>query len=315
MPNPGFGGRPVCGDNLVPKHPAAAQLWSQEHVDVPGRSREDGVEHALEVRAVSLRFGGVRALSEVSFVVNEGELFSIIGPNGAGKTSIVNCISGRYTPTEGRLLYRGKDITGVKPNARASLGIGRTFQNLALFHHMSVLDNIMVGRHHLLKNNFVTGSLYWLTGARSEELAHRRRVEEIIDFLDLQAVRKATAGTLPYGLRKRVELARAMALEPKLILLDEPMAGMNFEEKEDMARYIVDLNEEFGMTVVMIEHDMGVVMDISHRVVVLDFGRKIADGDPAAVLADPHVRRAYLGEEDELLVDPDETPAPAEAAG
>ena len=240
--------------------------------------------------------------------VRDGELFSIIGPNGAGKTSIVNCISGRYRPTEGQLFYRGRDITGLTPNARASLGIGRTFQNLALFHHMSVLDNIMVGRHHLLKNNFLTGSLYWLTGARREELEHRRKVEEIIDFLDLQSVRKATAGTLPYGLRKRVELARAMALEPQLILLDEPMAGMNLEEKEDMARYIVDLNEEFGMTVVMIEHDMGVVMDISHRVTVLDFGRKIAEGDPAAVLADPHVKRAYLGEEDEVLVDPDDKP-------
>jgi len=266
------------------------------------------VERALEARAVSLRFGGIRALTDVSFTVNTGELFSIIGPNGAGKTSIVNCISGRYTPTEGRLLYRGRDITGLKPNLRASLGIGRTFQNLALFHHMSVLDNIMVGRHHLLKNNFITGPLYWFTRARSEELAQRRKVEEIIDFLDLQAVRKATAGTLSYGLRKRVELARAMALEPKLILLDEPMAGMNFEEKEDMARYIVDLNEEFGMTVMMIEHDMGVVMDISHRVLVLDFGRKIAEGHPTAVLADPHVKRAYLGEEDDVLIDPDEPP-------
>lgn len=262
------------------------------------------MQHALEAHGVSLHFGGVRALSEVSFAVNEGEVFSIIGPNGAGKTSMVNCISGRYAPTEGRLLYRGHDITGLKPNARASLGIGRTFQNLALFHHMSVLDNIMVGRHHLLKNNFITGPLYWLTGARSEELAHRREVEEIIDFLDLQAVRKATAGTLSYGLRKRVELGRAMALDPKLILLDEPMAGMNFEEKEDMARYIVDLNEEFGMTVIMIEHDMGVVMDISHRVLVLDFGRKIAEADPATVLADPRVKRAYLGEEDEVLQRP-----------
>ncbi|MET4294232.1 branched-chain amino acid transport system ATP-binding protein [Bradyrhizobium sp. LB8.2] len=269
---------------------------------------------SLEVRGVSLRFGGVRALTDVGFAIREGELFSIIGPNGAGKTSIVNCISGRYKPTEGQLFYQGRDITGLTPNARASLGIGRTFQNLALFHHMSVLDNIMVGRHHLLKNNFLTGSLYWLIGARKEELEHRRKVEEIIDFLDLQSVRKAPAGTLSYGLRKRVELARAMALEPRLILLDEPMAGMNFEEKEDMARYIVDLNEEFGMTVVMIEHDMGVVMDISHRVMVLDFGRKIAEGDPAAVLADPHVRRAYLGEEDEVLVDPDDAPPAQESA-
>src|SRR5258708_643686 len=236
------------------------------------RQRRGCVEHALEVRGVSLRFGGVRALTDISFGVNDGELFSIIGPNGAGKTSIVNCISGRYRPTEGQLFYRGRDITALNPNARPRLGIGRTFQNLALFHHMSVLDNIMVGRHHLLKNNFITGSLYWWAGARREELEQRRKGEEIIDFLDLQPVRKATAGTLPYGLRKRVELARAMALEPRLILLDEPMAGMNFEEKEDMARYIVDLNEEFGMTVMMIEHDMGVVMDISHRVMVLDFG-------------------------------------------
>ncbi|WP_407118345.1 ABC transporter ATP-binding protein [Bradyrhizobium sp. LMG 9283] len=273
--------------------------------------RDPLVATSLEVRGVSLRFGGVRALTDVGFAIREGELFSIIGPNGAGKTSIVNCISGRYKPTEGQLFYQGRDITGLTPNARASLGIGRTFQNLALFHHMSVLDNIMVGRHHLLKNNFLTGSLYWFTGARKEELEHRRKVEEIIDFLDLQSVRKATAGTLSYGLRKRVELARAMALEPRLILLDEPMAGMNFEEKEDMARYIVDLNEEFGMTVVMIEHDMGVVMDISHRVMVLDFGKKIAEGDPATVLADPHVKRAYLGEEDEVLVDPDDA-APAQ---
>jgi branched-chain amino acid transport system ATP-binding protein len=267
----------------------------------------------IEAEAVSLRFGGVRALSDVSFAVREGELFSIIGPNGAGKTSMLNCISGRYRPTSGTIRFRGQNISGLRPNARAALGIGRTFQNLALFHHMTVLDNIMVGRHHLLKNNVLTGSLYWLTGARREELAHRRKVEEIIDFLELQPVRKAVAGTLSYGLRKRVELARAMALEPQLILLDEPMAGMNLEEKQDMARYIVDLNEELGMTVVMIEHDMGVVMDVSHRVMVLDFGRRIAEGVPAAVLADPHVKRAYLGEEDEVLVDPADTPRGAEA--
>jgi branched-chain amino acid transport system ATP-binding protein len=267
----------------------------------------------IEAEAVSLRFGGVRALSDVSFAVREGELFSIIGPNGAGKTSMLNCISGRYRPTGGTIRFRGQNISGFRPNARAALGIGRTFQNLALFHHMTVLDNIMVGRHHLLKNNVLTGSLYWLTGARREELAHRRKVEEIIDFLELQPVRKAVAGTLSYGLRKRVELARAMALEPQLILLDEPMAGMNLEEKQDMARYIVDLNEELGMTVVMIEHDMGVVMDISHRVMVLDFGRRIAEGVPAAVLADPHVKRAYLGEEDEVLVDPADTRPGAEA--
>ncbi|MBP0464360.1 ABC transporter ATP-binding protein [Roseomonas sp. PWR1] len=252
----------------------------------------------LEVERVSLRFGGVRALTEVSFAVQRGEIFSIIGPNGAGKTSMVNCISGRYRPTEGRILFEGRDVTPLRPNRRAALGIGRTFQNLALFGHMTVLDNIMVGRHHLLRAGFVRGMAYWFGGAQREELAHRREVEEIIDFLEIQHVRKAIAGTLSYGLRKRVELARAVALKPSLILLDEPMAGMNLEEKEDMARFIIDLNQEWGMTVLMIEHDMGVVMDISHRVMVLDFGRKIAEGLPEQVMAHPQVRSAYLGEAD-----------------
>ncbi len=261
------------------------------------------VRALLSVENISLRFGGLKALTDVSFHVKPGELFSIIGPNGAGKTSMLNCISGRYTPSDGRVVFDGKDVTRLKPNRRATIGIGRTFQNLALFSHMSVLDNIMVGRHHLLKNNLFSGALYWFGGAQKEELEHRHKVEEVIDFLDIQHVRKATAGTLSYGLRKRVELARAVALEPKLILLDEPMAGMNLEEKEDMARYIVDLNEEWGMTIIMIEHDMGVVMDISHRVMVLDFGKKLVEGEPADVLADPHVRKAYLGEEDPLLED------------
>ncbi|WP_366653726.1 ABC transporter ATP-binding protein [Fodinicurvata sp. EGI_FJ10296] len=252
----------------------------------------------LRADAINLSFGGIHALTDVSFHVRQGELFSIIGPNGAGKTSMVNCISGRYTPTSGTIEFQGKDIGRLRPNARADLGIGRTFQNLALFSHMSVLDNIMVGRHHLLKNNFLTGSLYWLTGARTEELAHRREVEDIIDFLEIQHVRKAVAGTLSYGLRKRVELARALALKPSLILLDEPMAGMNLEEKEDMARFIIDINEEWGLSVIMIEHDMGVVMDISHRVMVLDFGRKLIEGEPDAVMADPQVRNAYLGDEE-----------------
>lgn len=255
----------------------------------------------LAAERVSLRFGGVRALTDVSFEVRKGEVFSIIGPNGAGKTSMVNCVSGRYRPTEGRILFDGRDITRVPTNRRAGLGLGRTFQNLALFGHMSVLDNILVGRHHLMRAGFLRGMVYWLGGAQREELEHRREVEEIIDFLDIQHVRKAPAGTLPYGLRKRVELARAIALRPKLILLDEPMAGMNLEEKEDMARYILDLNREWGMTVLMIEHDMGVVMDVSDRVMVLDFGKRIAHGTPAEVLADPHVKRAYLGEGDEVV--------------
>lgn len=264
----------------------------------------------LEVRDVSLSFRGVRALSHVTFTVARGELFSIIGPNGAGKTSMLNCISGRYAPTEGRVVIAGRDVTGMKSHARAGLGLGRTFQNLALFNHMNVLDNIMVGRHHLLRNNLLTGSLYWLVGAQREELAHRRQVEEIIDFLEIAHIRKAVAGTLPYGLRKRVELARAVALKPQLLLLDEPMAGMNLEEKEDMARYINDLNEEWGMTVVMIEHDMAVVVDISDRVMVLDFGRKIAEGEPDAVMAHPEVKRAYLGVDAEA--DGASTPAAAQ---
>ena len=251
----------------------------------------------LRTDGVTLRFGGITALESVGFAVEQGELFSIIGPNGAGKTSMLNCISGRYTPTEGQIYFQGKDITGLSPNYRADLGIGRTFQNLALFGHMSVLDNIMVGRHHLLKNNFLTGALYWFGGAQKEELAHRREVEDIIDFLEIEQIRKEIAGTLPYGLRKRVELARAAALRPHLLLLDEPMAGMNLEEKEDMARYVIDLNEEWNMTVIMIEHDMGVVMDISHRIMVLDFGKSIAMGSPSEVLENENVKQAYLGED------------------
>lgn len=261
----------------------------------------------LETRDVTLTFGGVRALSDVNFHVNKGELFSIIGPNGAGKTSMLNCISGRYSPNQGSVIFKGENITKLRPNDRCSLGMGRTFQNLALFGHMSVLDNIMVGRHHLLKNNVFTGPFYWFGGAQKEELEHRRHVEEIIDFLEISHIRKSVAGTLPYGLRKRVELARAVALHPDLILLDEPMAGMNLEEKEDMARYIIDLNEEWGMTVIMIEHDMGVVMDISHRIMVLDFGKKIAEGLPDEVMADPYVKKAYLGD------DSDENETPTEA--
>lgn len=251
----------------------------------------------LELDMVSLQFGGVRAMADVSCKVHKGEFLSIIGPNGAGKTSTLNCISGRYRPTAGRILHKGRDITMLGPRKRADLGIGRTFQNLALFSGMSVLDNISIGRHHLMKSGLVRGMLYWIGGAQQEEAEHRAAVEEIIDFLEIQDIRNEHAGTLSYGLRKRVELARAIALKPELILLDEPMAGMNLEEKEDMARFVVDLNEEWGMTVVMIEHDMGVVMDLSHRVVVLDFGSKIAEGDPDAIKANEDVKRAYLGQE------------------
>ncbi len=252
----------------------------------------------LEVRNVSLQFGGVKALMDVNFEVRTGELFSIIGPNGAGKTSMLNCVSGRYSPTAGSIHFKGREITRLTPSQRAALGLGRTFQNLALFSHMTVLDNIMVGRHHLMKNTFLGGSLYWFGGAQKEEIAHRRYVEDIIDFLEISHIRKAVAGTLSYGLRKRVELARAVAVRPDLILLDEPMAGMNLEEKEDMARYIVDLNEEWGMTVIMIEHDMGVVMDISQRVMVLDFGRVIASGLPHEIMDNEQVKTAYLGVDD-----------------
>jgi branched-chain amino acid transport system ATP-binding protein len=254
--------------------------------------------HALlAAEGVTLEFKGVRALHDVSFKVRPGELFSIIGPNGAGKTSLLNCVSGRYQPTRGAIRFDSQLISGRSPAIRAQLGIARTFQNLALFAHMSVIDNIKVGRHHLLKKGFLAGGLYWLTGARDEELEHHAAVEEVIDFLEIQAIRNRAAGTLSYGLRKRVELARAVAAKPKLLLLDEPMAGMNLEEKEDMARYIHDLSREWAMTIVMIEHDMGVVMDMSDRVMVLNFGEKIAEGTPAEVSAHPQVRAAYLGGE------------------
>ena len=266
-------------------------------------SASDDRSAILKLESVSLQFGGVKAMTDVSCAVRRGELFSIIGPNGAGKTSTLNCISGRYRPTSGRIRFKGRDITDLSTSARADLGLGRTFQNLALFNGMSVLDNILVGRHHLMKKGFLSGMLYW-GGAQREEAQHRLAVEEIIEFLDIQSIRNEPAGTLSYGLRKRVELARAVALKPDLILLDEPMAGMNLEEKEDMARFIVDLNEEWGMTVVMIEHDMGVVMDLSHRLMVLDFGRKIAEGLPEQIQASPDVRRAYLGEDQEPMSSP-----------
>ena len=250
----------------------------------------------LELENISVQFGGIKALKEVSFKVEKNSLFSIIGPNGAGKTTLLNVISGRYKPQSGKIAFNNKDITTFHPNKRASLGIGRTFQNLALFDHMTVLDNIFIGRHHLLKSNFLKGCIYWLFGGQKEEIENRIEAEKILDFLEISNVRKSTAGTLSYGLRKRVELARAIAVSPDLILLDEPMAGMNLEEKEDMARFIIDLNREWGITVIMIEHDMGVVMDISKKIVVLDFGEKIAEDVPDRILKNKRVQEAYLGQ-------------------
>ena len=251
----------------------------------------------LELQNISVHFGGIKALNNVSFKVEKESLFSIIGPNGAGKTSLLNVISGRYKPKSGDLLFKGKNITNSHPNTRPDLGIGRTFQNLALFNHMTVLENIYIGRHHLLRSNFFSGAIYWLSGAKNEEVNNRKEAEKILDFLEISNIRKSIAGTLSYGLRKRVELARAIAIQPELILLDEPMAGMNQEEKEDMARFIIDLNREWKITVVMIEHDMGVVMDISKRIAVLDFGEKIAEGTPDEVIKNKRVQQAYLGDE------------------
>lgn len=254
----------------------------------------------LAVSNVSLTFRGIRALDDVSLAVRPGEIYSIVGPNGAGKTSLANVISGRYRPDSGTVRFKGQDITKVKIHRRAPLGLGRTFQNLALFPHMTTLDNILVGRHHMMRNNVLTGGLFWFTGAREEELAHRETVERIIDFLELEPYRRKLAGALPYGLRKRVELARALALEPSLLLLDEPMAGMNQEEKEDTARFIVDASLELGITIVMIEHDMRVVADLSDRVMVLDFGSMVVEDVPDVALSHPDVRRAYLGEQAEV---------------
>jgi branched-chain amino acid transport system ATP-binding protein len=245
----------------------------------------------LEVKDITLRFGGVTAIKGISFNVEQGTIHAIIGPNGAGKTSMLNCISGVYRPQEGRIALNGQDITPLSPYARTGLGLARTFQNIALFKGMTVLDNLLIGRHTHQKTGLLAGGFYYGSGQK-EEVAHREYVEDIIDFLEIEAIR-----TLAYGLQKRVELARALALEPKILLLDEPMAGMNAEEKEDMARFVLDINEDRGTTIIMIEHDMGVVMDISNRVVVLNFGQKIADGTPDEVQRDSQVQKAYLGQE------------------
>jgi branched-chain amino acid transport system ATP-binding protein len=252
----------------------------------------------LAVSGVSKHFGGVRAVEGVALEVDQGELISIIGPNGAGKTSLLNMISGFYRPDSGAIVFEGRDITGTKPSQVAALGIARTFQNIALFGGMTVLDNIMLGRHVRMRAGVLSSFLYWGL-AQKEEIAHRARVEELIEFLELEDLRKQPTSGLAYGLRKRVELARALALDPKVLLLDEPMGGMNQEEKEDMARFILDVNQQWGTTIILIEHDMAVVMDISDRVAVLDRGRKLAEGSPAEVQRHPDVIRAYLGAADE----------------
>ncbi|WP_427185505.1 ABC transporter ATP-binding protein [Bordetella bronchialis] len=243
---------------------------------------------------ISLRFGGVKALTDISLDVREHEIRAIIGPNGAGKSSMLNVINGVYTPQQGAIVFQGQRYTRMTPRRAAEMGIARTFQNLALFKGMSVLDNIMTGRNLRMKCGLLAQALRIGPAAR-EEVRHREFVENIIDFLEIQAYRKVPVGRLPYGLQKRVDLGRALAMEPRMLLLDEPMAGMNVEEKQDMCRFILDVNEEFGTTIVLIEHDMGVVMDISDRVVVLDYGRKIGDGDPEQVRANQEVVRAYLG--------------------
>ncbi len=263
----------------------------QDSGEATGRQIGDVI---LDLRHISLSFGGVKALTDISFNVREHEIRAIIGPNGAGKSSMLNVINGVYRPQQGEIIYHGEQRRGMDTYAAAKSGIARTFQNIALFKGMTVLDNIMTGRNLKMRSNFLLQALY-AGPAQREEIEHRKKVEEVIDFLEIQHIRKTPVGRLPYGLQKRVELGRALAAEPNMLLLDEPMAGMNVEEKQDMCRFILDVNEQFGTTIVLIEHDMGVVMDISDRVVVLDYGKKIGDGTPDEVRNNQEVINAYLG--------------------